>query len=62
LGERFSAFGAQENIRLHLSSDGNDFADYDIIFRSPGFPLFKENVMKARDLGVEISSAMKLFF
>jgi UDP-N-acetylmuramoylalanine--D-glutamate ligase len=37
-------------------------ADFDIIFRSPGYPLFNPNLIKAKKAGVEISSAMKLFF
>jgi UDP-N-acetylmuramoylalanine--D-glutamate ligase len=37
-------------------------ADFDIIFRSPGYPLFNPNLIKAKKAGVEISSPMKLFF
>jgi UDP-N-acetylmuramoylalanine--D-glutamate ligase len=37
-------------------------ADFDIVFRSPGYPLFNPNLIKAKKAGVEISSAMKLFF
>jgi UDP-N-acetylmuramoylalanine--D-glutamate ligase len=37
-------------------------ADFDIIFRSPGYPLFNPNIVKAKKAGVEISSAMELFF
>ncbi len=36
--------------------------NYDIIFRSPGFPLFNPNLVCAEKRGVEISSPMKLFF
>jgi len=36
--------------------------DFDIIFRSPGYPLFSQNLIKAGKVGVEISSAMELFF
>ncbi len=35
---------------------------YDIIFRSPGYPLFEKNITKAKKTGVKISSSMKLFF
>jgi|WetSurMetagenome_2_1015567.scaffolds.fasta_scaffold03531_10 UDP-N-acetylmuramoylalanine--D-glutamate ligase len=37
-------------------------ADFDIIFRSPGSLLLNPNIVKAKKAGVEISSAMKLFF
>jgi UDP-N-acetylmuramoylalanine--D-glutamate ligase len=37
-------------------------ADFDIIFRSPGYLLFNPNLLKAKKAGVEISSSMKLFF
>lgn len=37
-------------------------ADFDIVFRSPGYPLFNKNLIKAKKAGVEISSAMELFF
>jgi UDP-N-acetylmuramoylalanine--D-glutamate ligase len=36
--------------------------DFDIVFRSPGYPLFNPNLIKAKKAGVEISSPMKLFF
>jgi UDP-N-acetylmuramoylalanine--D-glutamate ligase len=36
--------------------------DFDIVFRSPGYPLFAKNLIKAKKAGVEISSPMKLFF
>jgi UDP-N-acetylmuramoylalanine--D-glutamate ligase len=36
--------------------------DFDIVFRSPGYPLFAKNLVKAQKVGVEISSAMKMFF
>lgn len=52
----------KENMRIHKSSDENDLSVYDTIFRSPGYPLFKDNVIDASEKGVEISSAMKMFF
>ena len=35
---------------------------FDIIFRSPGYPLFTKQIKKAKKAGVIISSPMKLFF
>lgn len=37
-------------------------SDFDIIFRSPGYPLFKPELQNAKKKGSKISSAMKLFF
>ncbi|MBU4257434.1 UDP-N-acetylmuramoyl-L-alanine--D-glutamate ligase [Patescibacteria group bacterium] len=39
-----------------------NLTEFDVIFRSPGYPLFNYNLIKARKTGVEISSPMKLFF
>jgi len=36
--------------------------DFDIVFRSPGYPLFNPNLIKAKEKGTKIYSAMKLFF
>lgn len=62
IGERFHSFKSKTNVNLHLQSADNRLEDYDVIFRSPGFPLFTENLVQAKDSGVKISSAMKLFF
>jgi UDP-N-acetylmuramoylalanine--D-glutamate ligase len=35
--------------------------DFDVVFRSPGYPLFNKNLLKAKKAGVSISSAMKVF-
>jgi len=40
----------------------NNLEKFDIIFRSPGYPLFVKQIKKAKQVGAEISSAMKLFF
>ncbi len=39
-----------------------DLKDFDVIFRSPGYPVFNQNLIKAKKAGAEISSPMKLFF
>ncbi|MDD5527938.1 MAG: UDP-N-acetylmuramoyl-L-alanine--D-glutamate ligase [Patescibacteria group bacterium] len=46
---------AGKNYDAHL-------ADFDIVFRSPGYPLFNPNLVKATKAGVQISSPMRLFF
>jgi len=62
IGERFKYFEDKKNVGLFLQNEENDLAKYDIIFRSPGFPLFTDNLRLAKEKGVEISSAIKLFF
>ena len=39
-----------------------NLAEFDLIFRSPGYPLFSSELKKAKMAGVEISSPIKLFF
>jgi UDP-N-acetylmuramoylalanine--D-glutamate ligase len=36
--------------------------DFDIVFRSPGYPLFSANLLKAAKMGVVIDSPMRAFF
>ncbi|PLX26713.1 UDP-N-acetylmuramoyl-L-alanine--D-glutamate ligase [Candidatus Parcubacteria bacterium] len=62
LNGRIKNLEKNEKYKLIKQSDENNFSTYDIIFRSPGFPLFKENLVQAKEAGVIISSAMKLFF
>ncbi len=62
LQSRLNSLPSQKNIKLFLSDNQNDLSNYDLLLRSPGFPLFRDNIQIARDQGVEISSAMKMFF
>jgi len=46
-----------------LGDDHMDsLADFDIVFRTPGIPYLNSKIQQAKDLGVEISSQIKLFF
>jgi len=47
--------------RLGKKYDQN-LGQFDIIFRSPGYPLFTKEIKEAKKAGAEISSPMKLFF
>lgn len=49
------------NLMTGKNYDGH-LTDFDIVFRSPGYPLFNPNLVKAKKVGVKISSAMELFF
>jgi len=51
------------NIKWRLGKNyDQDLNQFNIIFRSPGCPLFNPNLLKAKKAGVEVSSPMKLFF
>ncbi|MFH1822625.1 MAG: UDP-N-acetylmuramoyl-L-alanine--D-glutamate ligase [Patescibacteria group bacterium] len=51
------------SIKWHLGKNyEKNLNKYDIIFRSPGYPLFTPEIKKAKDAKVKISSPMKLFF
>ncbi len=47
--------------RVYRPASAN-FSKYDILFRSPGWPLFDENIQQAHKQGVIVSSPMQLFF
>lgn len=51
------------NISWKLGAAGREHFDgFDILFRSPGWPLFDPEIIKARKLGVTVTSPMRLFF
>ncbi len=43
-------------------SYNKNLAEFDIIFRSPGYPLFDSEIKKAKKAGTIITSAIRLFF
>ena len=61
-----SALAKKNNFEDVYLRDGKDYDDnlehFDLIVRSPGYPLFSKNLKRAKDKRVEISSAMKVFF
>lgn len=64
LGQRYKRLKKNRNIFWKLGTEQHPvFAGQDdIIFRSPGWPLFCPEIKSARRNGVEISSPLKLFF
>ncbi|HMB65550.1 MAG TPA: UDP-N-acetylmuramoyl-L-alanine--D-glutamate ligase [Patescibacteria group bacterium] len=51
------------NLRLRNEEDyDRDLEDFDLVLRSPGYPLFSPAIKKAQRKQVDISSPMKLFF
>lgn len=62
LGEKYKKYKNKENIYWNLALKKNDFTDFDIVFRSPGWPVFDEALVRAKKSNLETSSAMNLFF
>jgi len=61
LGEKYAKY-KNEEIYWNLAKKKNNFSDFDILFRSPGWPLFDSAIEDAQKKGTVISSAMNLFF
>jgi len=60
---RTQSFVFPRNTKLQLGKNyDKNLADFDIIFRSPGYPLFTPQIKKAIKKGVKINSPIKLFF
>src|SRR6056297_615205 len=55
----------EKNIKLEFRS-GRSYdwylGDFNLVFRSPGYPLFSPSLKSAQKKGTEVSSPMKLFF
>lgn len=63
LGERYLELSKYNNVDWNLGSDFNKYLEiFDIVFRSPGWPIKCPGVQKALKAGVELHSPMKLFF
>ncbi len=61
LGEKYAKY-KNEEIYWNLAKKKNNFSDFDILFRSPGWPLFDSAIEDAQKKGTVIGSAMNLFF
>jgi len=63
LGTRFSRLKNRKNISWSLGkARGESLTGYDVIFRSPGWPIFDKNIQEALKYGVKLNSAIRLFF
>lgn len=61
LGERYQEL-KRYGVNFRLGSNYLDnLTDFDIVFRSPGLPLFDSRLHQAQMAGVKITSAMRLF-
>lgn len=61
LGERFQKLAAL-GVEFRLGPDYLEgLEDFRVLYRSPGLPLFQPELIQARERGVEITSAMRLF-
>jgi UDP-N-acetylmuramoylalanine--D-glutamate ligase len=62
LGEKYSVLKLRKNIHWKFGESANRGLDsFDIIFRSPGWPLFNRGVIEAKKAGVKVTSALELF-
>lgn len=63
LGDRFDDLNQYKFIKWHLEKNVHDnLNDFDILFRSAGWPIFDSKIQEAIERGVILSSALKLFF
>ncbi|MDA3840204.1 MAG: UDP-N-acetylmuramoyl-L-alanine--D-glutamate ligase [Patescibacteria group bacterium] len=64
LGQKYAKYKNKKNIYWNLTQTKNNFSDFDILFRSPGWPLFDEDLVNSRkkNKNLVISSPMNLFF
>ncbi|PLX22030.1 UDP-N-acetylmuramoyl-L-alanine--D-glutamate ligase [Candidatus Parcubacteria bacterium] len=62
LGNRYLKYKKNTNVFWNLGKQKYNYSDFDIIFRSPGWTLFDEEISKAQKNGVVVSSPMKMFF
>lgn len=62
LGKTYDQW-AKRGVSFHLGGGYlNKLDDFDVVFRSPGIPWLTDELAKARDQGVTVTSATRLFF
>lgn len=63
LGESYTEFRGLPNISWKLGSEFNrDLENFDIMYRSPGWPIAGPGLQSALSAGVKLESPMRLFF
>jgi UDP-N-acetylmuramoylalanine--D-glutamate ligase len=63
LGERYEGLSQYSFVKWNLADDSKrDLDDFDILFRSAGWPIFDSKIQEVLKKGIEVSSAIKLFF
>jgi len=63
LGEKYKKFNMEKCISWKFGSQANNNLDgFDILFRSPGWPMSCPGVVDALKMGVKVTSSIKLFF
>jgi len=63
LEDKLTEFKKYKNIDWILGKNyDHALSEFDLIVRSPGFPLFNKNLLIAQKAGAQITSAMNLFF
>jgi len=63
LGEKYKRFNKEKCVSWKLGENANKNLDgFDVLFRSPGWPMDCPGIKEALKMGVELSSPIKLFF
>ena len=63
LGDRYRDFKGYKQIKWRLKEKYNqNLYEFDLLFRSPGWPILCPGIQEALQHGTELSSAMNLFF
>jgi UDP-N-acetylmuramoylalanine--D-glutamate ligase len=63
LGDKYQALKGRKNIAWKTNKYARQHLDgFDILFRSPGWPVFDPEIKKAVKMGVELTSPINLFF
>jgi len=63
LGDKYQALKGRKNIAWKTNKYARQHLDgFDILFRSPGWPVFDAEIKKAVKMGVELTSSINLFF
>lgn len=64
LGVKYTKYKNNNNIYWNLAKKKNNLRDFDVLFRSPGWPAFEDGIVEAKkeNKNITLSSPMNLFF
>ncbi|HOZ55676.1 MAG: UDP-N-acetylmuramoylalanine--D-glutamate ligase [Parcubacteria group bacterium ADurb.Bin316] len=62
LGKKFSVLRTRKNIHWKLGKDANkNLSGFDLLFRSPGWPLFDKGLVEVKKMNVKIINPIEFF-
>lgn len=62
LGEKFLSLKAKKNVHWKLGKEANNnLSGFDILFRSPGWPLFDRGLVEAKKMKVQVVNPIEFF-